>query len=220
MRPLNSRLFSLTVFVCFALFVAAIVAPSQTVGCEAEREGWQQLPEIYKAMDIGPGDIVADIGAGDGFLTLRLSPLVGEAGRVYAEDIVEARLERLRQRVAAARLENVAIIQGSEDDPHLPAGQLDSVIILNAYHEMPRHEEMLRRVREALKPGGRLVIAEPSPGPGQRTREQQTSRHRIASAFVAEEMAQAGFIDIEARERFAQIPTGGSYSLVVGHRAH
>jgi ubiquinone/menaquinone biosynthesis C-methylase UbiE len=194
-----------------------ILALAQTIEHEPERERWQQIDEIFLAMAVLPGSRVADLGAGDGFLTVRLSPLVGEKGRVYAEDVDNKRLEGLRKRAANAKLNNIEIVNGSDDDPHLPLAQLDSVVILNAYHEIPKYEEMLRHIRNALKPGGRLVIAEPSPWPGEESREQQTAKHHISSAFVAEELKQAGFTIIETREKFAHIPDGPVYySLVVG----
>lgn len=204
---------------CSPLLVVLTLASAQTIEHEAEREHWQQVGDIFQAMAIGPGSIVADVGAGDGFLTVRLSPLVGEKGRVYAEDIAEERLERLRKRVTEAHLENVVIVKGSAEDPRLPAVQLDSVVILNAYHEMTKFDETLRHIRESLKPGGRLVIAEPSPSSGEQTRTQQTARHRIGPAFVAEEIRHADFTVIETKDKFARTPYGGYYSLVVGLRA-
>ena len=100
----------------------------------------------------------------------------------------------------------------------VPAGQLDAVIILNSYHEMPRYEEILLHIRESLKPGGRLVIAEPGPPPAEQTRAAQIARHHIGAQFVADEVSQAGFAILEHRERFAQIPDANWYSLVVGQR--
>ncbi len=202
------------------MFAAALaLAAAQTVEHEPERERWQQIGEIFQAMAIAPGSVVADVGAGHGFLTVRLSPLVGEKGHVYAEDITEARLEQLRKRVADAHLDNVSAVRGADDDPRLPAGALDAVVILNSYHEMPKHEDMLRHIRESLKPGGRLVIAEPSALPAEVTREQQIAKHHIDPAFVAEEMTAAGFTILETRKDFAKIPEAGTYSMVVGRRA-
>jgi predicted methyltransferase len=78
---------------------------------------------------------------------------------------------------------------------------------------------MLRHIRESLKPGGRLVIVEPSPSLSEETRAQQIAKHHIGPAFVAEEMTRAGFTIIETREKFAQIPDAGYYSLVMGRHA-
>src|SRR5579885_699412 len=108
-----------------ATLFALACASAQTVDHEPEREQWQKIGEIFQAMKVHDGSMVADVGAGDGFLTVRLSPLVGEKGRVYAEDIAKSRLERLGKRVADAHLQNVVMVGGAVDDPGLPAGQLD-----------------------------------------------------------------------------------------------
>src|SRR5258708_1155633 len=203
----------------FRLLVAftAVAASAQTIEHEKDREHWQRVEEMFKAMQVHAGSVVADVGAGDGFLTVRLSPLVGDTGRVYASDIDEKRLERLPNRVGEPHLDNIVIVKGDADDPHLPAVQLDVVVILNSYHEMPKCYEMLQHIRDCLKPGGRLVIAEPSPKPAEETRDAQIAKHHISSAFVAEEMTRAGFSVVDRRDDFAQLPGGsGSYSLVVG----
>ena len=196
------------------LTVVAVAA--QSIAAEGSREQWQHAGEIFKAAGIASGSSVADVGAGDGFLTLRMAPIVGEKGHVFAVDIADAKLQSLKQRVAEAHLENVEIVKGDESDPHLPAGQLDAAIILNSYHEMPRFHEILLHIRESLKPGGRLVIAEPGPLPAEQTRAEQIAQHHISAKFVAEEMAEAGFTILEEREKFAQIPEANWYSLVAG----
>jgi predicted methyltransferase len=207
MSPPRARSFSETPAVCAVAFLSLVLA-AQTIEHEPEREHWQQIGTIFEAMGIHPGSIVADVGAGDGFLTVRLSPLVGENGRIYAEDVAENRLDGLRKRAADANLNNITLIKGTADDPHLPAAQLDAVVFLNAYHEVANWDEMLRHVHQALKPGGRLE-----------TRQQQMSNHRIGSALIVGDMARGGFKVIDTREKFAQTPEGPVYySLVVGRR--
>ena len=98
-------------------------------------------------------------------------------------------------------------------------GALDAVVILNAYHEMPKCYDMLRHIRDALKPSGRLVIAEPSPAPDEATRAQQIAKHHIDPVLIAQEMTVAGFTIVESRKDFAHIPDAGTYSMVVGRRA-
>jgi tRNA A58 N-methylase Trm61 len=198
--------------------LTALGAAAQSVAAEPSREKWQRVDDLIGAAKIGAGSKVADVGAGDGFLTLRLAPLVGETGKVFAVDISDTKLSSLKQRVAEKNLGNVEVVKGDADDPHLSVGDLDAVIILNSYHEMPKYAEVLRHIREALKPGGRLVIAEPGPTPAEETRVQQIAKHHIAAQYVAEEMAQAGFKIVEQQEKFAQIPGLVWYSLVVGQR--
>src|SRR5258708_31711923 len=96
----------------FRLLVAftAVAASAQTIEHEKDREHWERVAEMFKAMQVHAGSVVADVGAGDGFLTVRLSPAVGDVGSVYAGDIDEKRLERLRRRLGDAHLNNVVIV--------------------------------------------------------------------------------------------------------------
>jgi predicted methyltransferase len=199
-------------------FLTVLAVAAQSIAAEPSREKWQHVDELFQAAGIAAGSMVADVGAGDGFLTLRLAPIVGETGHVFAVDIADAKLQRLKQRAEEAHFTNIEIVKGDESDPRLPAGQLDAVIILNSYHEMPGFQEILLRIRESLKPGGRLLIAEPGPLPAEQTRAEQIAKHHISGEFVAGEMAQAGFTILEQREKFAQIPGANWYSLVVGKR--
>jgi precorrin-6B methylase 2 len=161
---------------------------------ETTRETWQRVPEIFGAMAVAPGAVVADVGAGDGFLTARLARAVGPMGRVFAVDVDDRAVTRLRARVAEDGLTNVTVVKGDANDPHLDAASLDAAVIVNAYHEMVDHQAMLQGLRAALKPGGRLVIVEPTSGKRARdTRDQQTKVHEIAAAFVEQEARDAGF---------------------------
>jgi precorrin-6B methylase 2 len=203
---------------CGTRLIAHSLIPSPNLGRETDRQRWEAVKDVLPAVGTVPGSIVADVGAGDGFLTIRLGPFVGERGRVYAIDIDDIVLESLRRRLAQAHVDNVVVVRGSSDDPHLPAGQLGAAVILNSYHEMPNNLAMLRHIREALKPSGRLAIAEPSPPLKERRRAEQISHHHIGSNFVADEMSLAGFEIIDRRDDFARVPGEGGYSLVVGRR--
>jgi ubiquinone/menaquinone biosynthesis C-methylase UbiE len=162
---------------------------------ETTREAWQRVPEIFGAMAVSPGAVVADVGAGDGFLTTRLARAVGPMGRVFAVDVDDRAVTRLRARVAEDGLTNVTVVKGDANDPHLDAASLDAAVIVNAYHEMVDHQAMLQGLRVALKPGGRLVIVEPtSDKRAKETRDQQTKVHEIAAAFVEQEARDAGFV--------------------------
>jgi ubiquinone/menaquinone biosynthesis C-methylase UbiE len=112
------------------------------------------------AIGIARGTTVADIGAGAGYFTWRLAERVGPAGKVYANDIQPAMLELLRKNIEARHLANVETVLGVEDDPKLPAGRVDLVLLVDVYHEFSEPEKMLRKIRESLKPDGRLVLLE------------------------------------------------------------
>lgn len=160
----------------------------------------ERIAAIARALNVRPGAIVADIGAGGGDYTMKLAPLTGGEGRIVAVDISDGALARLRTRIESAGIRNVEIVKGAVDDPHLPSGALDAALIVNAYHEMTEHRAMLRHIKAALKPGGRLVILEPLSGPMRpRPREEQTARHEIAPEFVTEDLREAGF-DVVALE--------------------
>jgi ubiquinone/menaquinone biosynthesis C-methylase UbiE len=172
-------------------------AAAQSAGARQQditREAWQKVPEIFNAMGVVPGAVVADVGAGDGFLTARLARAVGPDGRVFAVDVEDRAIERLRGRVEREALTNVTVIKGDPGDPRLAAASLDAAVIVNAYHEMTEHQAMLRQLRAALKPGGRLVIVEPlSDKYRSAQRDQQTKAHEIAARFVEQEAREAGF---------------------------
>lgn len=194
------------------LFVAVIcaqpLAQSRTgAHGEGQREAWQKVGEIFEAMQVKPGAVVADIGAGDGFFTSRLSKAVGGEGRVHAVDVAADTLRRLRKRVEDDGLSNVTVIEGATDDPKLPDSSLDAILIVNAYHEMGAHQAMLARMRTALKPGGRLVIVEPIAASRRDSRrEDQTRSHEIAASFVREDARLAGFREVALHDPFTTRP--------------
>jgi len=122
-----------------------------------ERADWQKPDAVVRTLGLRPGQIVADIGAGPGYFTLRLVRAVGPRGHVYAVDPEPAILAVLRERLAAARAPNVTPVLGGTDDPLLPAGGCDVALIVDTYHHFSDGPGFLRRVARALRRGGRLV---------------------------------------------------------------
>lgn len=172
---------------------------------ENRREARQRTAEILVALGAVPGARIADVGAGDGFFTVRLARAVGPEGRVIAEDIDRVALDRLRARVAEELLTNVDVVLGEPDDPRLPDASLDAVLIVNAYHEMGSYHSILQRARRALKPDGRLVLVEPfDPKLRGETRDKQTKAHALAPAFALEELRVAGFDVTALRDPFVR----------------
>jgi precorrin-6B methylase 2 len=125
-----------------------------------EREEEEHPTKALDSLDLRPGEVVADLGAGSGYFTFRMAPKVGATGKVLAVEIQEAMLNALRTRAAALKATNVEVVQGSETDPHLPAGGVDLVLFVDVYHELSYPFEVMTKVREALKPGGRVVFVE------------------------------------------------------------
>jgi ubiquinone/menaquinone biosynthesis C-methylase UbiE len=125
-----------------------------------EREDEEHPGIVIDALGLRDGDVVADLGAGSGYFTFRIAPRVGKAGKVLAVEIQDEMLETIRQRAAALKATNVEEVKGSETDPNLPASGVDLVLMVDVYHELAYPFEVMTKVREALKPGGRVVFVE------------------------------------------------------------
>jgi SAM-dependent methyltransferase len=126
----------------------------------SERE-LEELPETaLDKIGIRPGMAVADVGAGSGYFTVRLAKRVGTSGTVYAVDIQPEMLAILRRRVNSEKLTNVEPILGTESNPRLSPNSLDLILLVDVYHEFSQPQKMLRRMKEALKNDGRLVLLE------------------------------------------------------------
>ena len=125
-----------------------------------ERED-EEAPEIaLNVLKIPKGATVADIGAGSGFVTVKLSSRVGPTGRVYANDIQPQMLQMLKQRLVRQNITNVTLVQGTVDDPNLPPASVDLALMIDVYHELSQPQAVLRHLREAIRPDGRLVLLE------------------------------------------------------------
>lgn len=122
-----------------------------------EREAEEQPEKALDALNLKPGMVVADIGAGVGYMSLRMAKRVS---RVYANDLQPDMLARLRQNAAKAGITNVVTVLGDVSDPKLPANTMDLVLLVDVYHEFSAPQVMLRKIRETLKPDGRLVLLE------------------------------------------------------------
>lgn len=130
-----------------------------------DRDQWQRPDQIMDTLGIADGAVVADLGAGGGWFTVRLARRVGPNGVVYAEDIQPQMIDAIARRVQAERLANVRPILGTSRDPRLPMG-LDAVLIVDAFHEMEDPASLLRNVARALKPQGRVGVVDFTPGGG------------------------------------------------------
>jgi ubiquinone/menaquinone biosynthesis C-methylase UbiE len=128
---------------------------------ERSERDQEEAPDIALAvLNIPKGASVADIGAGSGYMTEKLSARVGADGRVFANDVQPQMLDILARRLAIRKITNVTLVQGTIDDPKLPAASVDLELMVDVYHELSQPQTMLRHLRSALKPGGRLVLLE------------------------------------------------------------
>ena len=126
----------------------------------AERDD-EEAPDVaLSVLKIARGAAVADIGAGSGYITERLAARVGPAGKVFANDVQPQMLDLLARRLARKKIANVTLVQGTLDDPKLLPESVDLALMVDVYHEFSQPQAMLRHLREALKPGGRMVLLE------------------------------------------------------------
>lgn len=151
---------------------------------EAERDNRNEATTVMQLAAISPGMTVADIGAGEGYYTVRLAEQVGPRGRVLAQDIDAAALKRLGARVEHDRLDNVSIKPGEPDDPHLPDRSFDRVMLIHMYHEVAEPYAFLWRLWPSLKPGGKVIVVD---------LDRPTDRHGISPALLFCEFEAAGF---------------------------
>lgn len=159
-----------------------------SVSSEQARDDRREAETVMDLANIQPGMTVADIGAGDGYYTVRLAAEVGSRGRVLAQDIDEAAIKRLGSRVERERLDNVSIKLGAEDDPRLPENSFDRIFLVHMYHEVSEPYAFLWRMRPALRPGGQIIVVDV---------DRPTDQHGIDPRLLFCEFGQVGFRLVE-----------------------
>ena len=121
----------------------------------------EEEPDVaLDAIKLATGSTVADVGAGSGYMTVKMAKRVGPTGKVYANDIQPQMLSMLRQRLDREKIANVELVLGGYDDPELPASAIDLILMVDVYHEFSEPQKMLRRLHDSLRSGGRLVLFE------------------------------------------------------------
>lgn len=183
--------------------VAPIVSPRYLN--EDARDSVGEAERVMELADISPGMSVADIGAGEGYYTVRLAPLVGEHGRVLAQDIVPDTIHELARRVHRERLDNVALKLGQPNNPLLPEASFDRVLLIHMYHEIQRPSEFLWNLRGAFKRDGRVVVVDA---------DRPTDRHGTPSRLLVCEFNAVGyemtrFERLDSESYFAQFEPRG-----------
>lgn len=151
---------------------------------EVQRDSVNEARSVMDLADIRAGTTVADIGAGEGYYTVRLAERVGRKGRVLAQDIDPDIIRKLGARVERERLDNVSIKQGAGDDPQLPANSFDRVFLVHMYHEVSEPYAFLWRLRPALRPGGKVIVVDI---------DRTSDRHGIPPALLFCEFGAVGY---------------------------
>jgi SAM-dependent methyltransferase len=162
--------------------VSPIVSPRYSN--EDARDSVGEATNVMRLADVRPGMRIADIGAGEGYYTVRLSPLVGKKGRVLAEDIVPETRDNLARRVQRETLDNVAVKLGRPEDPLLPDGSFDRIFMIHMYHEIEQPSEFLWHLRDDLKRDGRVVVVDA---------DRPTDRHGTPPRLLICEFAAIGY---------------------------
>jgi ubiquinone/menaquinone biosynthesis C-methylase UbiE len=160
----------------------------------SNEEARDRLNEADKIMDmanVAPNMTVADIGAGEGYYTVRLSKRVGSGGRVVAEDIVPEVKDLLAKRILKEKLDNVSVTLGTPDDPKLPAKSFDRILLIHMYHEISAPYAFLWNLRPALRQGGRVIIVDA---------DRSTAQHGTPPMLLQCEFAAIGYKMVEFRE--------------------
>lgn len=161
---------------------------SNAFGNEDQRDNLGEAEVVMDLAAIGAGTTVADIGAGEGYYTVRLAERVGRKGRVLAQDIDPGAIQRLGQRVERERLDNVSIKTGAADDPRLPANSFDRVFLVHMYHEVTEPYAFLWRLRPALRKGGQVIVVDV---------DRPTDSHGIPPSLLFCEFQSVGFRLVE-----------------------
>lgn len=179
--------------------VASIV--SSRWSDEETRDRVNEADEVMDRAGIRPGMTVADIGAGEGYYTIRLAQRVGAEGRVLAQDVVPEVRDALAERVNRERLDNVSVKLGAPDDPGLPPTSFDRVMLVHMYHEIEEPYAFLWNLRPALRPGGQVIVVDAN---------RPTAQHGTPPALLACEFAAVGYAQVALQ----QMPNAGGYFAV------
>jgi ubiquinone/menaquinone biosynthesis C-methylase UbiE len=184
--------------------------PPQDLGLlEApDRDEWQRPHQILDALGIADASVVADVGAGSGWFTVRLARRVGPNGLVYAQDVQPEMLAAITRRVQREGLRNVRPVLGRGTDPRLPANALDAVLLVGVVHEIEDRVALFRNLATALKPSGRLGVVDFRPGasgPG------PDAEDRVEADLIRQEAERAG-LRLQRQEAFLPF----QYFLVFG----
>jgi arsenite methyltransferase len=154
------------------------------------RDDWQQPQKVIENLQVRPGAIIADLGAGGGYFTLKLANAVGTAGKVYAVDIDREMTDLIAREAKKESATNVETIIAKQDDPLLPTTGVDLIFTVNTYHHFDNRVAYFANLRKYLRPGGRIAVIDFD----RRAWLEGLLRHYTPSEFIKREMEQAGYV--------------------------
>lgn len=169
---------------------------------ERARDTWQRPEEIIRRLDLRPGQTVVDLGSGAGYFALKLVPRVAPGGRVLAVDLRRQSLAFLWIRAQQGGHTNLTAIRGDADNPRLPAGPIDAVLIANTYHELTAPDAVLKILFTSMRPGARLVVVDRGPRTPGESRADAATHHELTAAAATDEITRHGFQALSTDERF------------------
>jgi predicted methyltransferase len=200
-----------------ALSIVGLFLP---VGCShaqnsgPERDRWQRPDAVLDALGVKPGSVVADVGCGRGYFTMKLAARVGPTGKVYAEDINDSVLADVRRDAEKQGLKQVITVLGVEDDPRLPPSSLDVVLTVDSYHEWVDYDALLDHLRAALRPGGLFATIDGETKEG-KSRGDYHSMHRMPESMERADLTRHGFHFLRSEPGFTRPSDGKTYYFLI-----
>jgi precorrin-6B methylase 2 len=171
--------------------IAHVMGPGGIPWLEREERETEERPQqAIEALEIRPGQTIADLGAGSGYYSFRIAPLVGPSGKVLAIDVEPTMLSVIADRARRERITNIETVRGSESDPNLAAGSVDLLFMVDVYHELEYPYEMLKKVHAALRPEGRVALIEYR---AEDPKVMIKAVHKMTERQIIKELEAAGF---------------------------
>jgi len=187
MRRTRSK--TLKLFLAVGLLLASCAQLKQCAYQGVNRDEWQQPQKVIAALNIKPGEVIADLGSGGGYFTFKLAQAAGPTGKVYAVDIDPDMVELVGKRVKEEAVSNVETVLAKADDPMLPKTGVDLIFTSNTYHHIDNRIAYFSNLRKYLRPGGKVAIVDFD----RRAWIEGLLRHYTPSEFIRSEMDQAGY---------------------------
>ncbi len=189
-NPLGNRKSAGSLVVLIALLVAGCTSLKRCAYEGVNRDQWQKPDEVIRALGIGAGDHIADVGSGGGYFTFPLARATGPTGKVYAVDVDKGMIDYVSNRARQEGLSNIEVILAKPDDPQLPQSGIDLIFSTNTYHHLENRPAYFANASKYLRKGGRVAIIEFTDKPWFAF----LSSHYTSSEAIKKEMGEAGFV--------------------------